>query len=1062
MTFDEPVTSAAVSTDMAGPDASSAASAALAQNDQSPPAVAGPPQEQIRALLDQAAQHAARQRLPVSTYRLQFNAGLKFRQVETFVDYFSALGITDLYASPLLQAREGSTSGYDVVDCSAINGEIGTADELASLVSALHERGLGLILDVVPNHMGTASTRNRWWQDVLENGPSSLYATYFDIDWDPPKPDLSAKVMLPVLGDQFGRVLEDARLAVVFQDGAFWLHYYDSRFPLSPNSYAAILDPQTSHLQQTLGEQHADLLEFLSILTAIRNLPPLTSQDRLKTQERQREKEIIKRRLKELVERSEVVRQSLDANLRELNGTRGNPRSFDRLEELLEQQAFRLSYWRVAADEINYRRFFDINELAAICVELREVFEGTHALILDLIDKGLVGGLRIDHPDGLFDPSGYLWQLQEERMLQLCRRAYQTDGEQKASDEWKSLAESLRTEFRRRYATGESPPSYPLYVVVEKILGHDEQLPLDWPVQGTVGYKYLNRVSGLFVDPAGERPISTAYARFTGESLDFRELAYLCKRLIVRMSMAAELTVLGQRLDRISERNRWSRDFTRSSLTRALQEIVACFSVYRTYVSDGHITDRDRHYIESAVARAKRRNPAMNASTFDFVRDLLLLKYRENADEEERANQLKFVGKFQQLSGPIMAKAVEDTAFYRFNRLVSLNEVGGEPERFGNSPEAFHQLNQSRLPWQGHGLSSTATHDTKRGEDVRPRIHVLSEVPRQWQQHLMRWGRINRRFKTEVEGQPAPSTNDEYLLYQTLIGIWPDDIPVGPDRAALVDRIQQYMLKVAREAKAHTSWISPHEPYEKALWRFIDDIFQDDKRRQFLSSLNAFAQNIAEHGRWNSLSQLVLKLASPGACDFYQGTELWSLTLVDPDNRRNVDFAARAQMLKDLDAALSSGSPESQSATPRVSLLGDLLEHRRDGRIKLFTTLLGLRIRKAYPELFTTGDYFPLQFQGDHAEHLVGIGRRHGGQVGLAVVPRWTVKLCGFGLSPPIGEIWGNTAVFLPPELVAAQFTGVFDAQQHAAAGGNLLVSRLLREFPVALCTGEAAQPPPS
>jgi (1->4)-alpha-D-glucan 1-alpha-D-glucosylmutase len=839
------------------------------------------------------------------------------------------------------------------------------------------------------------------------------------------------------------------------------LRYYDARFPIAPDSYAKILAKGLEQLPSELGSEHPDLLEYLSILTAIKNLPPFTEADPQRIAERYREKEIIKRRLKELVERSPTVAAKMEGSLQALNGTRGDPRSFDGLDELLAQQSYRLSYWRVAAEEINYRRFFDINELAAICVEHRDVFESTHQLVFDLVDRGVVNGLRIDHPDGLFDPRGYLWQLQEKRFLQLCRKEWisrERPGALAASIDtgagsddfgWQEVELRLRERFQQERQNLNMPLARPLYVVVEKILEPGEPLPEDWPVHGTVGYEFLNKLSGIFVSATGEKSISSAYTRFTGDSLDFRELAYQCKRLIARMNMASELTVLGYRLDRISERNRWTRDFTLSSLTRALQEIVACFSVYRTYITDGHVPDRDRRYLESAVARAKRRNPTMSASIFDFVRDLLLLRYRENADEAERQEQLRLIGKFQQLTGPIMAKAVEDTAFYRYNRLVSLNEVGGEPERFGSDVAAFHELNRRRLPRLARGMSSTSTHDTKRSEDTRARINVLSEVPKEWQQRLRRWARLNRRYRSDAEGQSAPSPSDEYLLYQSLIGIWPAATPRGDERARLVERIQQYMLKVAREAKLQSSWISPNEPYEQALTRFIADIFRSDKPRSFFTDLDQFAGAISDHGRWNSLAQVLLKIASPGVPDFYQGSELWSLALVDPDNRQPVDFELRERLLSEQTSALDTATGESRQA-----LLSEILEHRHDGRIKLLVTRLALHLRLDFAALFTEGDYVPLTVRGKHADCAVAVARQNGELFAIAVVPRLTVQLCGLGGSPPVGPIWGDTAIEIPPELRNRTLNDVFTHRPISLQADAIPVSELLSMFPVALGAG--------
>ena len=1012
--------------------------------------------ENLQELLDRAAATIAEQRLPVSTYRLQFNAGFTFAQAQQLAGYFAALGISDLYASPFLQARAGSIHGYDVVDHSLLNREIGTWEDLEALSQSLRERRMGMILDVVPNHMCVASRDNAWWLDVLENGLSSQYASYFDIDWRPPKPDLVNKVLLPVLGDQYGKVLEDGQISIQFEEGAFWVRYCEGQWPIAPTTYALILSLRLEELQKLRPPNDPDLLEYLSILTAVKNLPPETESQGERLAERRREKEIVKRRLKNLLARSAEIAAFVEGNLRLLAGERGNPASFDKLDELLSAQPYRLCFWRVASDEINYRRFFDINELAAICVENREVFEDTHRLVFDLVDRGIVQGFRIDHPDGLYDPCGYLRQLQEWRLMQICRREWESlrreqlgnTGEQEDREtidgQWQNVQAQLRDELHRQNSSSLAPLVRPLYLVVEKILGGKEEVPEDWPVHGTVGYKFLGRLNGLFVDRSAEKQMSATYARFTGEPSDFRELAYRCKRLIARASMASELSMLGFRLDRISERNRWTRDFTLSSLTRAAQEVMACFSVYRTYVVENQVLDRDQRYVEAAVARAKRRNPAISSSVFDFIRDLLLARFRENADEEERRSQWRLIGRFQQLTSPIMAKAVEDTAYYRFNRLVSLNEVGGEPERFGTDVAEFHELLVSRQPRMSRSLLATSTHDTKRGEDVRARINVLSEIPRQWRQSVSRWARWNRRFRSDVESTPAPSSNDEYLLYQTLVGIWPDAIPTGQERQRLVERVQQYVLKVAREAKQHTSWISPHEAYERAVIQFVADLFREDKRRSFLPDLDDFARSLADHGRWNSLAQVVLKMASPGVADIYQGNELWSLTLVDPDNRQRVDYALRQRLLDQFD-----------QATSREALIEDILRERQDGRIKLYVTMRSLRLRLAHPELFTEGEYVPLETGGAFAESVVALARRSGTQLALAIVPRLTVKVCGFGGGPPLGGCWRDTAVLLPagerPEAVTDAFTG----RSMILDGERLLVSQLLSHFPVALLEGK-------
>ena len=1011
--------------------------------------------ELVAAILEDVKQRLAGERLPVATYRLQFTGQFGFRQAEELVDYLDSLGITDLYASPLLQAGEQSTSGYDVADCTRLSDELGTAEDFERLAVALRERGMGLVLDVVPNHMTTASARNRWWLDVLENGPLSKYASFFDIDWMPLKPDLAYKVLWPVLGDQYGQALETGQLTLTVDQGTFWLQYYQARFPLYPGSYATILAEALPRLEARLTPESPDVLELHSIVTAARNLPPPTETAPERVEEYRREKELIKRRLAALVERCPPAHAALEEALSLFAGQPGDARSFDRLDELLRAQCYRLAHWRVAADEINYRRFFDVNELAAICVENPEVFSETHALIFDLVERGLVTGLRVDHPDGLFDPRAYFGQVQERRLLQLCRQAAERIGNSPRGDEFARLVPQLVAAASA--APPDSPLARPLFIAVEKILGHGEVLRDDWPVHGTVGYEFLNRLGGLLVDRAGESSISSTYVRFTKEPLDFRTLSYRCKRLIVRMSMVSELHVLGHRLDRISERNRWTRDFTLNSLTRALEEVAACFPVYRTYLTPDHIPEGDRHYIEAAVARAKRHNRAMSASVFDFVRDALLLRYRREADDAERRAQWLFAGKFQQLTGPVMAKGIEDTAFYRFNRLVSLNEVGGQPDRFGDDVATFHRHNAARLPRHAHGLSSTSTHDTKRSEDVRARISVLSEVPGEWRKALSRWARANRRLRRDIEGQVAPSANDEYLLYQTLIGVWPGswlaqggDAGSSPaaasgDRAAFIERIQQYLVKVVREAKASSSWISPNEAYERAVTDFVAGAISGERPR-FLAEIDAFASIVADHGRWNSLTQVLLKVASPGAPDFYQGSELWSLDLVDPDNRRPVDFAARRRLAREILERAETSEPHQ-----RQTLLDELIRTRADGRIKLFVTLLALQARRAQPELFTQGEYLPLTVHGSRSDHLVAVARRHAGEWALAVAPRLTAKLCGFGGPPPIGQVWEDSHIELPPEFPTDSAVDVFSLERLAAPDGRLDAARLLDTFPLAM-----------
>ena len=634
-------------------------------------------------------------RIPTATYRLQFNKNFTFRQAREIVTYLHHLGISDAYASPYFQAGAESLHGYDITDHNKFNAAIGSREDYDAWVAELHAHGMGQIADFVPNHMGINDSQNVWWQDVLENGTSSLYAPYFDIDWRPLKTDLHDKVLLPILGDQYGRVLERGELRVRFDDGSFSLTYFDHVFPIAPGTYRYILELALENLAEFREEDF--YAEFQSILTALEYLPRRTETDPERIKERAREKEIIKKRLERRCAEAPQVQRAIEKAVETINGHIGDPRSFDRLDELLNAQSYRLAFWRVAAEEINYRRFFDVNDLAAIRVELPEVFDAVHKLLFELVASGAVTGLRIDHPDGLYRPLEYFEKLQL-RCAKALRVPLPKDGRA-------------------------------IYLIVEKILTSDEQLPQNWPVHGTTGYDFANQVAGVLVDHDAEGAISKIFKRFIGHSLHFGHLVYAKKRLVMRISLANEVNVLGTMVDRLSEQNRWFRDYTLEALARAVRETIACFPVYRTYLEPGKpVSEEDRAVIERAVAAAKRRNPAIEESVFNFLRDLLLFQFPENLDEEQRAAHAEFVLKFQQFTGPIMAKGLEDTVFYIYNRLAALNEVGGEPQLFGISVETFHQRNLRRLRDWPASLLATSTHDSKRSEDVRARMLAISEI----------------------------------------------------------------------------------------------------------------------------------------------------------------------------------------------------------------------------------------------------------------------------------------------------------------------------------------------
>ena len=989
-------------------------------------------------------------RIPLASYRLQFNRNFTFEDATGLVPYLHALGISDLYASSYFAARPGSLHGYDIVDHGALNPEIGSLETYDRMVAALSERGMGQILDVVPNHMGIAAGANPWWNDVLENGRSSPYAEFFDIDWKPSEPHLDDKVLLPILGDQYGRVLENQELTLELAEGAFRVRYYDTLLPVEPRSGMTILNHGLALLTEALGEESADAQEYQSIITALGNLPPATESAPERVRERMREKEVVRRRLHQLGLGSQAVQACLDETLRGFNGKRGDPRSFDLLDGLLSEQPYRLANWRVAGEEINYRRFFDVNELAAIRMEIPAVFQATHRFILDLVGAGKVTGLRIDHPDGLFEPRRYFLRLQRERFAQLAqtRLPAHDAGARSARDAAVSEAADA---WNTRCADDPSQPGCrPLYVVAEKVLGRGERLPGQWAIHGTTGYEFLNLIGGLFIDRANARAMAQASEAFTGERRPYADIVYESKKLIMEVSMSSELAVLGHSLRRLAEKSRYSRDFPRKSLTDALREVIACFPLYRTYVEDAtrEVDLQDRACIEVAVAFAKRRNPATSVSIFDFVKDVLLLHAPDTADHAYRRERRAFVQKFQQMTSPITAKGVEDTAFYRYLRLVSLNEVGGDPEQFGVSVDEFHrQCALRQEAWPG-ALSTTATHDTKRGEDVRARLHVLSEVPRAWRAAVRRWHRENRRHARRIDGQTVPGRNDEYLLYQTLVGAWPLSTPPADARAEFTARIAAYMAKASKEAKVNTSWVSPNEAYDEALRRFIEQVLDPAASAQFLADFTAFREPLAGPGMINGLAQVLLKITAPGVPDFYQGTEFWDLNLVDPDNRRPVDWSARTRALADLRARTESAD--------RKDLAKELIQGWADGRVKLYVIHRALSCRRAAPHLFQTGSYFPLATEGSHAAHVCAFARRSGAAAVVVTVPRLTTRLTGNGARLPLGaNVWADTHILIPQEIGDGIYVDVFTGVERRATPGSggftLAVGDILADFPVAL-----------
>ncbi|UQA62913.1 malto-oligosyltrehalose synthase [Polyangium aurulentum] len=984
-------------------------------------------------------------RVPRATYRVQLNHTFTFGAARDLVEYIDALGASDLYASPFFKARPGSMHGYDLIDHNALNPEIGTAEDLDALHERLSARGMGLLLDFVPNHMGVHTPENGWWMDVLENGPSSLYAPFFDIDWHPLKTELESRVLLPVLGEHYGKVLENGDLTIDFDrgHGAFLVRYYGNPLPINPRTYPLVLEPMLPSLVEKLGEEHDAVLELQSIITGLGHLPPRWETQRAKVIERRREKEILKRRLATLVADTPDVARAIDERIKVMNGQKGNPRSFDALHTLLEDQAYRLSFWRVAAEEINYRRFFDINELAAIRMENPAVFEEAHRLLFKLLDEGKVTGLRIDHPDGLWDPASYFFRLQRTYFRHRVERALQekNPGEQ-SPEAIASAASILLCRLDREVAERPLDPPRPLYIAVEKILSRNEELPLDWAVQGTSGYEFATLVGALFVDRTSERQITSTYRTFTGLEQDFKTLIYQKKKVILESSLASELNVLASYLNRISERDRHTRDFTLGALTDALREVIACFPVYRSYTHEGttDMAPRDAAAILAALRAARRRNPTTDVSIYYFLGEILLLERSSEMSEEDYKTRREFVMRFQQLTGPVTAKGIEDTAFYVYNRLVSLNEVGGEPERFGIDVEEFHKGNAIRMEHWPHSMLATSTHDTKRSEDVRSRISVISELPGEWDKTLRSLADAAEPFRSKLEEHTAPDCNEEYLYYQTLLGTWPFDAESASPE--YVERMVEYMRKATKEAKVNTSWINADPTYDAAMEQFVRKTLDPGpEAKAFREALLPLARTIAYHGMWGALSQTLLKLTAPGAPDIYQGNELWDFSLVDPDNRRPVDYALRRRMLAEITERRRGGD---------AGLARALIEGASDGRIKLFVTMVALEARRDWPDLFGQGAYLPIAVTGGNRELVVAFARRHGDRELLVVAPRFSARLSAGRREPPVGAIWGDTSLKLE-EGGGAEYKNLFTGEKVTASGLSLPLSRVLADFPVAL-----------
>jgi (1->4)-alpha-D-glucan 1-alpha-D-glucosylmutase len=944
-----------------------------------------------------------------ATYRLQFNKDFTFQDAAQIIDYLSQLGITHVYASPILSARRGSTHGYDVIDPTRLNPELGTEADFAALLDKLHERGLGLILDVVPNHM-SASSENSWWMEVLENGPESAYASYFDIDWHPPSRMLEGKVLLPVLGRPFGETLEHQELKLVLIEGKFFVQYFESLFPLAPSTYHLILKRRLNELRTLLGEDSPVYQEYSGIVAAAAAISDPAIQGRDAAGEKRLQFEALRQRLRQLVGNESKVHEFIRQNLTGLGGNRKEPSSFTSLESLLAQQHYALAYWQNVNEEINYRRFFTINDLVGLRTQDPLVFDATHALVLRMVEQKSLNGLRIDHIDGLRDPLGYLLQL----------------GERVGAD--------------TRSVTSLSIP-----IFVEKILARDEQLPTSWPVAGTTGYEFANALNCLFVDPKGAKAIEQIYSRFLGRAVVYEDVLYQKKKLVMSTLLGVEVRALEHQLQVLARDDRYVREIPRSELHQALIETTAHFSVYRTYIRNLEVSAQDEQRIEQALRNAQARTPQLPARSFDFLRDVLLLLNRPHLLSGQREARLAFTMRWQQFTGPIMAKAFEDTFLYVYNPLISLNEVGGDPRPSTSISADFPKFVTNRLRDFPHALNATTTHDTKRGEDVRARISVLSEIPDEWRQHLDRWSKLNARHRKSIDGQLVPDRNEEIFLYQTLLGAWPLE---PTDFSSLSERLQAYVVKATREAMVHTRWTQPNLRHERALQGFVRSIIKAASKNEFLRDFRGFQERISYYGMINGLSQTLLKIASAGIPDFYQGSELWDLRLVDPDNRRRVDFGKRNTMLANLPLT---------SLPKTVPSLSDLVHRWEDGRIKLYLICKALQFRAQNAMLFSEGQFLSLDCRGKHHEHVAAFSRPHKKDWVLIVLPRWLARArypMGFEGSD---RFWGNTAIGIP-EAAPVSWRNILTGETcetHEPGGKRgLLVGPLLSNFPVALLSG--------
>ncbi len=936
-------------------------------------------------------------KIPVATYRIQFTPSFDFDDAKAIVAYLAEFGISDLYASPIFKSRYGSTHGYDVVDPKKLNPQLGGKKKFDELAEQIHNHGLGWLQDIVPNHMAFDSN-NPILVDVLENGPESQYRDFFDIDWNHPYEGIKGRVLAPFLGKFYGDCLESGELQLQYGEGGITVNYYDNKFPIRIESYSQVLTYQVGRLRKKLGRNAPDFVKLLGLLYAVKYIPSVAE-----GRERYDQISFIKGMLWELWNENKDVRQYIEENIETFNGIPGKPESFNLLDNLLAEQFFRLSFWKVGNEELNYRRFFTVNDLISLRVEDEKVFDTTHSLIQQMLEEEKFTGLRIDHIDGLYDPAQYLLRLRE-----------------KTND---------------------------TYTVVEKILELNEELPVNWPVQGTTGYDFLNYVNGLLCESLNQKEFDRIYSRFIGDLITSEELIDEKQRLIIEKHLAGDIDNLAHLLKDISSKYRYASDFTIYGLKAALVEVMAVYPVYRTYINKEGVSKVDRECIKEVIAKTKEKIPLfLNEflNELNFIEKFLLLEFDDHLSQQDKDKWLHFVMRLQQFTGPLMAKGVEDTVLYIYNRLVSLNEVGSTPSKFGISIDEFHNFNQDRSAYWPHTMNCTSTHDTKRGEDLRARINILSEIPQEWEAQLKKWQEMNAPQKDCIEGLDVPAPNDEYFLYQTLLGAFPFYEKEYP---AFIDRLKDYLIKAIREAKVNSGWLRPNSAYEEAFMKFVDNLLKGSEDNEFLASFRPFQKTIQHYGVFNSLSQTLLKITSPGLPDIYQGTELWDFSLVDPDNRRPVDFDKRRAFLQEIKTKIE---------TDILGFVAELLAAPEDGKIKMFLIYQALKARGEYLELFQRGDYQKLSVLGSLKERIVAFSRTCGSTTAIVIAPRLITDLVKEGEYPLGEQVWQETRISVGSG--SSYLWKNVITNQEIESEDTVWMRDILRDFPVALLINQTTE----